>query len=36
VVKQMVKRLNVVNILKNFNKRRLHCLIKKTNFVRIT
>jgi len=29
VVKQTIKGLNVVTILNNFNKRRLHCLINK-------
>ena len=35
VVKQMVKLLIVVNILKSFNKRRLHCLINKMGVVHV-
>jgi hypothetical protein len=36
VVKRIVKRLIVVNILKIFKKRRLHYLINKTGILRIT
>ena len=35
VVKQTVKQLNVVIRLKNFNKRKLHCLINKKGNVRL-
>jgi hypothetical protein len=36
VIKQILRRLTVVIILKNFSKRRLHCLINRRGSVRVT
>ena len=36
VLKQIIKSLIVVILLKNFKERKIHCLINKTGNVRIT